>query len=174
MPVNHQAIKALRAKTSASISDCREALESAAGDETQAMAYLRKRGADIGSARQGRTTAQGRVETYVHHDGRLAAIVEVDCETDFVARTPDFLQFCKDVSLQVAAMDPRYVETHDAPEDIRSTPDAVKTAVLLEQPFVKDQSMTIHDLLNTLVSKTGEKVVIRRFMRFLVGDTSAA
>ena len=163
--VNVKAIKSLREKTNASVNDVKEALETAARRcpapsygassctcEPKALQELRERGAAIAEKRQGRTTGQGRVESYVHHDGRLGAIVEVDCETDFVARTPEFSQFCKDVAMQVAAMAPAQVES------------------LLEQPFVRDQGVTVQDLLKTLIAKTGDNVVIRRFTRFGVGE----
>ena len=149
--VSVDAIKALRDKTSASLNDVRAALEQSGGDESKALAFLRERGAAIAEKRQGRTTGQGRVEAYVHHDGRLGAIVEVDCETDFVARTPEFQQFCKDLALHVAAMSP---EGNDA---------------LLSQPFVKDPATSIEALVKALIAKTGENVVIRRFSRFEIG-----
>lgn len=151
--VSVDAIKALRDKTSASLNDVRAALESAGGDEAKAMELLRARGADIAQKRQGRATGQGRVESYVHHDGRLAAVVEINCETDFVARTPEFQQFCREVAMHIAALAPGQVEA------------------LLAQPFVKDQAVSVQDLLKALIAKTGENVVIRRFARFAVGDT---
>ena len=149
--VSVEAIKALRDKTSASLNDVRAALEQSGGDESKALAVLRERGAAIAEKRQSRTTGQGRVEAYVHHDGRLGAIVEVDCETDFVARTPEFQQFCKDLALHVAAMSP---EGNDG---------------LLSQPFVKDPATSIEGLVKALIAKTGENVVIRRFSRFEIG-----
>ena len=166
------AIKALRDKTSASINDVRAALESAGGDEAKALQLLRERGAAIAEKRQDRATGQGRVETYVHHDGRLGALVEVDCETDFVARTPEFQQFCRDVAMQVAAMSPRYVKPEDVPAGEASGAEALKALCLLEQPFVKDQGTAVKDLLKALIAKTGENVVIRRFVRFGVGESS--
>ncbi len=171
--VSLEAIKALRQKTSASLNDVRAALESAHGDEAKALAFLRERGAQIAEKRQGRTTGQGRIETYVHHDGRLAAIVEVNCETDFVARTPDFQQFCRDVAMQVAAMNPRYLRKEDVPSSESLDAEAVKAVCLLEQPFVKDQGITLNDMLKALIAKTGENVVIRRFARFAVGDAAS-
>ena len=152
--VSVEAVKALRDKTSASLNDVRAALESAGGNEAKALELLRARGAQIAEKLYGRATGQGRVESYVHHDGRLAAIVEVNCENDFVARTPEFQQFCRDVAMQVAAMAPVQVES------------------LLEQPFVKDQGTTVHDLLKALIAKTGENVIIRRFARFAVGESA--
>ena len=171
------AIKALREKTSASLNDVRVALESAGGDEAKALELLRQRGAAIAEKRQGRTTGQGRVEAYVHHDGRIGALVGVDCETDFVARTPEFIQFCRDLAMHVAAMDPRYLRAEDVPASVASARilgEEVKAVCLLEQPFVKDQGTTVHDLLKALIAKTGENVVIRRFVKFGVGDTPAA
>jgi elongation factor Ts len=166
--ISVEAIKALRDKTSASINDVRSALESAGGDEAKALQFLRERGAAIAEKRQGRATGQGRVEAYVHHDGRIGALVEVDCETDFVARTPEFQQFCRDVAMHVAAVSPRYVQAEDAPQG-EGDP---KEAALLEQPFVKDPGMTVRELLKALIAKTGENVVIRRFSKFAVGEAS--
>ena len=169
--VSLDAIKALREKTSASLNDVRAALESAGGDEAKALEYLRQRGAQIAEKRQGRVTGQGRVESYVHHDGRLGALVEVNCETDFVARTPEFVQFCRDVAMHVAAMQPRYVTAEEMPSSAPLGLDERKAACLLEQPFVKDQGTAVKDLLKTLIAKTGENVVIRRFVQFSVGGT---
>ena len=168
--VSVEAIKALREKTSASLNDVRQALESAGGDEGKALELLRQRGAAIAEKRQGRATGQGRIEAYVHHDGRLAALVEVNCETDFVARTPEFVQFCRDVAMQVAAMAPHYLKPADAPAGTR--PEDAKVGSLLEQPFVKDQGTTVHELLKALIAKTGENIVIKRFTKFGVGDSA--
>ena len=172
MKVSLEAIKALREKTSASLNDVRSALESSGGNETKALELLRQRGAQMAQKRQGRATGQGRIESYVHHDGRLGAIVEVNCETDFVARTPEFLQFCSDVAMQVAAMSPRYVRADDATVSERADADALKASCLLEQPFVKDQGTMVGALLQALIAKTGENVVIRRFARFAVGEAA--
>ena len=176
--VSLDAIKALREKTNASMNDVKRALEAAARSctasgygtsgcpcEANALKELRARGAQIAQTRQGRTATQGRVETYLHHDGRIAAIVEVNCETDFVARTPEFVQFCRDVAMQVAAMSPQSIEpAAGAPE----------SDALLSQPFIKDQGATVWDLLKALIAKTGENVVIRRFVRFTVGESTNA
>ena len=166
--VSVDAINALREKTNASLNDVRLALESSGGDERKALECLRQRGAAIAEKRQGRATGQGRIEAYVHHDGRLAALVEVNCETDFVARTPEFAQFCRDVAMQVAAMAPQYLRAEDAPAGTR--PEDAKASSLLEQPFVKDQGTTVHELLKALIAKTGENIVIKRFVKFGLGD----
>ena len=151
--ISLDAIKALRDETGAPVGEVRKALEDAGGDPAKARALLQQRGGEAAAKRQGRATGQGRVECYVHHDGRLAALVEVNCETDFVARTDDFKQFCRDVAMHVAAMDPEG-----------------SVQALMAQPFVRDQGTTVGDLLKTLVGKTGENVVIRRFARFAVGE----
>lgn len=171
--ISLEAIKALREKTSASLNDVRAALESSGGNEAKALEFLRARGAAIAEKRAGRTAAQGRVECYQHHDGRLASVVEINCETDFVARTPDFAQFCRDVAMQVAAMGPAYIAREEIPAGASTASEQVKALCLLEQPFVKDQGMTVSDMLKALVAKTGENVVIRRFARFAVGEAAA-
>jgi elongation factor Ts len=170
MAVSLESIKALREKTSASMKDVREALESSGGDESKALEKLRQRGAEIAQKRQSRATGQGRIESYVHHDGRLASIVEVQCETDFVARTPDFAEFCRNVAMQVASMSPRFVKKEDAPKDDVLKEDEVKLLCLLDQPFVKDAKVTIGDLLKLLIAKTGENILVKRFARFSIGD----
>ena len=166
-----EAIKALREKTSASLNDIRCALESAGGDEAKALELLRQRGAAIAEKRQSRATGQGRVEAYVHHDGRIGSLVEVDCETDFVARTQEFIQFCRDLAMQVAAMSPRYLRPEDVPAREAASDEARKALCLLGQPFVKDQGLTVQELLKALIAKTGENVVIRRFVKFGVGES---
>ena len=170
------AIKTLREQTSMSLADVKRALETAARAcsapsstdpscrcEANALKELQKRGAQISEKRQDRATGQGRVEAYVHHDGRIGVLIDVNCETDFVARTPDFTQFCRDVAMHIAAMNPRCVQKDQLPVD------ATHETCLLDQPFVKDPSTTIQQLLEGLVAKTGERVVIRRFARFMVG-----
>lgn len=170
---NLDAIKALRERTSASLTDVRQALEASGGDEAKALEFLRQRGAAIAEKRAGQATGQGRVESYVHHDGRLGSLVEVNCETDFVARTAEFVQFCRDVALHIAATDPRYVRPEEAPAGEAADAQVLKSACLLEQPFVRDPGVTIRDLLKALIAKTGENVVIRRFARFGVGEAEA-
>ncbi len=172
--VSLDAIKALREKTSAPLGDVRSALEAANGDPKRAEQILRERGVQVAEKRQGRATGQGRIETYVHHDGKLAAIVEVNCETDFVARTPEFVQFCRDVAMHVAAMSPRYVRAEDAPSTESLGAEERKAVCLIEQPFVKDQGTTVGDLLKALIAKTGENVMIRRFSRFALGESQTS
>ncbi|MBI4341499.1 MAG: translation elongation factor Ts [Candidatus Omnitrophica bacterium] len=149
--VSLEAIKRLRDKTGAPVGAVRKALETAGGDELKALELLRQQGAQLADKRQGRATSQGRVEAYVHHNGQLGALVEVGCETDFVARTDDFRQFCKELAMHVAA-------TEEAP-----------LASLLEQPFIKDPGTTVGGLLKALIGKTGENVVIKRVAKFSIG-----
>ena len=178
-----EAIKILREKTSASVNDVKRALETSAHAcpasaygqpschcDAKALDQLRARGAQIAEKRQGHATGQGRIESYVHHDGRLGALVEVNCETDFVARTPDFIRFCREVAMHVAATSPRYLGKDDVPQNAARDAEVLKAHCLLEQPFVKDPGTTVGGLLEGLIAKTGERVVIRRFTRFALGE----
>jgi elongation factor Ts len=165
--ISVDAIKSLRDKTGAPLGEVRAALEVSGGSEPKALEWLKARGVQVAEKRQGRATGQGRIEAYIHHDGKLGALVEVACETDFVARTADFTQFAKDLALHVAAMAPKYVKAEDAPAGISQ--DDLKAWVLLEQPFVKDAGITVGDLLKALIAKTGENVVIRRVVKFGIG-----
>ena len=148
-------LKTLREQTQAPLLACRAALEAAGGDVTQAAAILRNRGNALASQRADKSASEGRIEAYSHL-GKIGVLVEVNCETDFVAKTPEFEAFCKDVAMQVAATHPASVEA------------------LLAQPFIKIETLTIRDHLNSLVAKTGEKIVIGRFTRFRLGETPAA
>lgn len=171
--VSLEAIKALREETGAAIGDVRSALEAAGGNADKARTLLQQRGAQLAAKREGRATGQGRIEAYIHHDGRIGALVEVSCETDFVARTDDFKRFCRDLAMHVAAVGPRFLRPEDAPADAGLSGDELKAASLLEQPFVKDQGTTVGDLLKALIAKTGENVVIKRFVKFTVGERAA-
>jgi len=144
-------LKALREQTQAPLHECRSALAAAHGDLAQATAILRARGRTLAAKRADKTTAEGCVEAYAHL-GKIGVLVEINCETDFVAKTEEFRAFCTDVALQVAACPPTSVEQ------------------LLSQPFIKNESLTIRDHLDSLVAKTGEKILIRRFARFQLGD----
>jgi elongation factor Ts len=173
MKVSLDAIKELRGMTSASIAHCREALHEAEGDVQKAAQVLRKKGLQIAAEKKDRVAKEGRVEAYIHMGNKIGVLLEVDCETDFVARNSDFCQFTKDVSMQIAACDPSYIKREDVPEDVlkheKSAEEYYKTNCLLEQPFVKDPSITIKDYLTSLISKFGENIVIRRFARYGIG-----
>ncbi len=166
MPVTPAAVKELRDLTGAGILDCKSALEEAGGDFDKASGILRKKGIATAAKRADRATAEGLVQTYVHHDGRLAALVEINCETDFVARTEDFSKLAQAIALQVAATNPTYVASEDIP---KGTEGDAKELCLLLQPFVRDESTTVADMVKETIRKTGENIRIRRFARFELG-----
>ncbi|MCL6096524.1 MAG: translation elongation factor Ts [Patescibacteria group bacterium] len=140
-------LKQLREETSASIADCRIALEESGGDYKKASAWLKKHGIEKAEKKADRETSQGLVEAYVHQNGKVGVLVEVLCETDFVARTDEFKSLCHEVAMQVAAMNPKNVET------------------LLKQEYIRDGSLTISDLVKSAIGKLGENIVIKEFSR---------
>ena len=168
-------IKKLRELTSCGVIDCKNALEEALGDITKAKEILiKKRGAEIAAKKSGRAAKEGRVDSYVHMGNKIAVLVEVNSETDFVARNEDFCKFTKDVAMHIAAKSPRYIRKEDVPADIlKAQVDQkmfIKENCLLEQAFVRDESLTIQDYLNSLVAKMGENIFISRFARYKVGE----
>jgi len=174
MEVSLELIKELRKTTSASISDCRKALEEAGSDLKKAMAILRRRGLEIAQEKQDRAVREGRIESYVHLGNKLGVLLEVNCETDFVARNEDFRQFTKDVAMQIAAAGARYIKKEDVPQEVLDA-EADKEAYckencLLLQPFIKDPSITIQDYLTSIIAKVAENIVIRRFIRYKIGE----
>lgn len=166
MPVSPAAVKELRELTGAGMLDCKRSLEEAGGDFDKAKNILRKKGIALAAKKAERATAEGLVQTYLHHDGRLGALVEINCETDFVARTEDFSKLAQDIALQVAATNPTYLASDDIPQ---GTEGDAKQLCLLLQPFVRDESMTVADMVRETVRKTGENIRIRRFARFELG-----
>jgi elongation factor Ts len=167
-------IKDLRKTSQASISDCRQVLEEAGGDKEKAIRLLRKRGLEIARAKKERPAREGRIESYVHTGNKLGVLLEVNCETDFVARNTDFCQFTKDLAMQITATNPGYIKKEDVPKKIidkvEDKQGFYKQNCLLEQDFIKDPSITIKDLLADLVAKLSENVVIRRFIRYKLGE----
>ncbi len=201
MAITAEAVKSLREKTGAGMMECKKALTEANGNEEQAIEVLRKAGLASARKREGRIAAEGSVGSYIHMGGKVGVLVEVNCETDFVARSEDFQQFVKDLAMHICASEPQYVTKEQVPaetvakekeialEMAKTDPkNANKPAnildkmvegrlakfftesVLLEQPFVKDQAITIADLTAQVTAKTGEKVSIRRFARFKMGE----
>ena len=174
MKISLESIKELREMTYASITECKKALHEVDGDIRKAAELLRKRGLEIAKGKQGRVAKEGRIEAYVHLGNKIGVLLEVDCETDFVARNSDFCQFTKDVAMQIAACNPKYIKREDVPQDvIESEKDKelfFKDNCLLEQIFIKDPSLTINDCLGTLIAKIGENIVIRRFVRYKIGE----
>ena len=158
--------------TSASVMDCKKALQEASGDIKKAMELLRKRGLEIAASKQSRHAKDGRIEAYVHMGNKIGVLLEVDCETDFVAKNSDFCQFTKDVAMQIAACKPVYIKREDVPEEVvaqeKNKEQFFKENCLLEQVFVKDPSLTIKDCLTNLIAKIGENILIRRFMRYKI------
>jgi len=195
--VTMESIKKLREKTGVGIMDCKKALNECGGDLEKAVDYLRKKGIATAKKRGGRATSEGQVQAYIHAGGKIGVLVEVNCETDFTGKTEDFSNFVKDMAMQIAATNPVAVDRdHVPPEllererEIYSTqakemgkPEKViekivegkmkkfySEACLLEQPFVKNPDITVQDYLNDLIAKTGENIVIRRFVRFQLGE----
>lgn len=189
------AIKKLRDKTSAGVGACQKALKEANGDLDKAIEILRKQGVSLASKKAGRLAKDGRIESYIHQGGKIGVLIEVNCETDFVARNDDFKTFVRDLAMQVAAANPLYVNKEDVPPaaiekekeiikaQIKDKPAAAvekitegklakffEDACLMEQPFVKDQNLKVKDLVTNMVAKIGENVVVRRFSRFQVGE----
>jgi elongation factor Ts len=201
MEITSELVKMLRDKTGAGMMDCKKALAESNGDMEKAIDYLRKKGAATAEKRADRTTNQGAVEAYIHAGGRIGAMVELNCETDFVAKTDDFRALAKDIAMQVAAMSAQYIERGEvSKESIERELDIYRTQArnekkpeqvveriaqgklekyyqeicLLEQTFIKDSGKTIKDLILELTAKTGEKISIRRFQRFQLGENSHA
>ncbi|MGE5280123.1 MAG: elongation factor Ts [Deltaproteobacteria bacterium] len=175
MAVSIEVIRQLRDLTSASVSDCKQALDDARGDLKQAQELLKKRGIEIAAKKAARTANQGRVEAYIHTGNKIGVLLELNCETDFVARNDDFIRLARDVAMQVAAADPRYARAEDVPEeeirgfDEKAKKDYLKAHVLACQPYIRDEKITIQDLVTQAVAKIGENIVIRRFIRYKVG-----
>ena len=166
MAVSSDAVKELRELTGAGMLDCKHALEEAGGDFEKAKAILASKGHAAAAKRAERATAEGLVQAYLHHNGRVGALVEVNCESDFVARTDDFRELVKNIALHVAGASPQYVAAEDVPEGAEGDP---KELCLLLQPFVRDESVSIQDMVNEAIRKTGENIRVRRFARFELG-----
>lgn len=194
--ISTQQISELRAKSGAGVMAVREALNATNGDMEEALVYLRKKGLADMKGREARTANEGTIGFYIHTGSKMAAMVEVNSETDFVSKSPDFQEFAKNVAMHVAAINPRWIAREDVdPEIVRMETEVImaetdfngkpqvvvdkiiagkmnkfyKDNCLLEQVFVKDPNLTVNDLLGALVSKVGEKIVIKRFCRYTVG-----
>ena len=199
MEISASLIKELREKTGVGIMDCKMALKECAGDIGKAINYLRKKGIATAKKRGGRVASQGQVQSYIHAGGKIGVLVEVNCETDFTAKTEDFTNFAKDLAIQIAATMPIAIDQENVPDDVLETekdiyatqakesgkPDKIIDKIvegklkkffsevcLLEQGFVKNPDITVQDLLNEMIAKTGENIVIRRFARFQLGEFS--
>jgi elongation factor Ts len=165
--ISVKAIRELREKTAAGIMDCKRALQQARGDPDRAEEILREQGTASAAKKAARETNQGLVESYIHNGGRIGAMVEVNCETDFVARTTEFQNLAHDLAMQVAAMSPRYIDVSDVPEGEQVVH---QEACLLQQPFIKDPARSVQDLMNEAIGKLGENVKVGRFARLSIGE----
>ncbi len=159
-----EAIKELRGKTGAGIMDCKKALQEAEGDLDGALEILRKRGFAKAEKKAHREVSQGLVEAYIHTGGRIGALVEVNCESDFVAHTDEFKRLAHDLAMQVAATDPSFLSSEGVPKGVDPS-----EACLLSQPLIKDSQRTVQDVITETVAKVGENIKVRRFARFELG-----
>jgi elongation factor Ts len=197
MEVSASTVKELREKTGAGVMDCKKALADCAGDLEKAVDYLRRKGLAAAAKKMGRVAAEGLVGAYIHAGGKIGVMVELNCETDFVARTPEFQALLKDLAMQVAAASPRYIRREEvSPEELErereiyrrqaldsGKPEKIADKIvegkmdrfysevcLLEQAFIKDPDRKVADLLQDAVARLGESIQVRRFMRYQVGE----
>lgn len=195
--ISAKTVMQLREKTGAGIMDCKEALTECNGDMDSAVDFLRKKGLATAAKRAGRAMTEGVIQSYIHMDGKLGVLVEVNCETDFVAKNDDFNAFAKNLAMHIAAMNPVAIRPEDVPEEIVSKEKEIYRAQVLEmgkpekiadkivdgkmqkyfkencllnQAYVRDPDMTIEDLLNEMIAKIGENISIKRFARFRIGE----
>ena len=166
MEISVETIKELRNQSGAGVMDCRNVLLETQGNIERALEILKQRSVSQASTRIDKVTAQGIVDSYIHAGGRIGAMVEVNCETDFVARTDEFKALTHAIALQIAAMAPKYIAKEDIPAGSDEVPEQV---CLLHQPFIKDQGCTIQDVIAQTIAKTGENIKVRRFSRFELG-----
>lgn len=197
MEISSKLVKELRDKTGAPMMDCKKALEKAAGDLEKALDYLREHGMAKASEKAGRTTREGLVYTYIHPGEKLGVLIEINCETDFVARTDDFRSLAKDVAMQVAATNPLAIRREDIPANLlekekeiykaqaqqEGKPEKIlekivqgklekffQESCLLEQPFIKDEDRTVKQRIDETIGKLGENITVKRFARFRLGE----
>jgi elongation factor Ts len=193
-------VKELRERTGAGMMECKKALVEANGDIAEAEVVLRKHGIAAAGKKASRATRQGLIGSYIHHGGQLGVLVEVNCESDFVSRTDEFIQLVHDIAMHIAAADPRFIRKEDVPEDVlakereiacaravlEGKPEKILDKIvdgrvakfyeevcLLDQPFVKEATLTIDQLVKTKIAKLKENIAIARFVRFKVGDVAA-
>ncbi len=167
MEISIVIVKELRDQSGAGIMECKKALLQTRGDMDKALRILKEEGLLKAKKKAGRATTQGLIEAYVHTGGRIGAMVEVNCETDFVARTDEFKKLAHHLAMQVAAMPPQFVSKEEAPEGVDIEPEA---ACLLLQPYIKDPNKTIQDIITETIAKVGENIKVKRFARFELGD----
>jgi len=194
--ISAQMVKELRDKSGAGIMDCKQALKECGGDIEKSIDFLRKKGLATAQKKAGRDASEGRIEAYIHMGGKIGVLVEVNCETDFVAKNEDFVEFCKNIAMHIAATGPGAIFPEDLPKDLCDRERKVyedqvremgkpenmidkivdgkmekfyKDSCLLTQPYVKDPKVTVQDVITELVAKVGENIVVKRFSRFQIG-----
>jgi elongation factor Ts len=197
MDISIELVKDLRQRTGAGVIDCKTALKEAKGDLEVAIEYLRRKGLATAAKKAGRIATEGLVSSYIHAGGKIGVLVEVNCETDFVAKTEDFQTFVKNVAMQIAAANPQFIRREEIPPDVlekerriyrtqaldSGKPEKVidkivegkmeryyTEACLLEQTFIKDSDQTVKDVMDALITKVGENITVRRFARFQLGE----
>ncbi len=197
--ISREMVKALRERTGAGVLDCKKALEERGGDLEEATRLLRQRGLAIAAKKAGRLAQEGLVEAYIHAGGRLGALVEINCETDFVARTEEFQRLAHDLAMQVVASNPHYLRPEDIPPEVieekkrlflselegQNKPEHLLERIvegkleryydqvcLLRQPFIKDEGLTVEEVITEGIAKLGENIVVRRFVRYELGERS--
>jgi elongation factor Ts len=195
--ISAEMVKQLRAKTGAGIMDCKQALSDCDADMEKAVDFLRKKGLATAQKRAGRETSEGTVQSYIHMGGKIGVLVEVNCESDFVAKTDDFLEFSKNIAMHIAAANPLGLTSEDIPEEVvererqiyrdqaleMGKPEKMldkivegkinkfyKESCLMSQPYIRDPKLTVTDVLNDVIAKIGENIQIRRFARFQIGE----
>jgi elongation factor Ts len=167
LKISLELIKELREQSGAGIMQCRNALERTEGNREKALEYLKEQGMLKAISKSERIAAEGVVEAYVHTGGRVGAMVELNCETDFAARTDEFKELAHNLAMQVAAMDPKFVSEEEVPKGADIEPQA---ACLLLQPYIKDQELTIQDIITETIARVGENIKVSRFARFELGE----
>ena len=197
MAITAESVRELREKTGAGMMDCKKALEQADGDMEKAINILREKGAAVLSKREAKVTSEGTIACYIHTGGKIGVMVELNCETDFVAKTDDFQEMARDIAMQVSWSQPEYITREDIPSEKieqereihmqwarnEKKPEAAlpkivegrmekyySTVVLMDQPFIKNDDTTIGEIIKEKVGKLGEKIIVRRFIRYRVGE----
>jgi len=166
MKIPVEVVKELRNRTNAGIGDCNKALLEVGGDIEKAIEFLKERGAAIAEKKKDLTATEGVIEAYIHHTKRIGALVEVNCETDFVARTHEFKELAHDLAMQIAAAAPQFLTSEEIPPELETDP---QTACLLSQPFIKEPEKTVQEVIRETITKVGENIKVRRFARFELG-----
>jgi elongation factor Ts len=166
MKVSIEAVKELRNRTNVGIADCNKALLEVGGDMEKAIEFLKQRGAAIAEKKKEAATTEGVIEAYIHHTKRIGALVELNCETDFVARTAEFKELAHDLAMQIAATSPQFLTSEEMPPEAEIEP---QVACLLSQPFIKEPTKTVQEVIAETIAKVGENIKVRRFARFELG-----